>query len=243
MKRLAALLLGAMLMLTGCTGLKTSDLNGKNDTEAPQATVNGNNSDIDILSILTKAKTAKSFTNDAVSDSDLEIILKSGINAPSARNSQPWHFSVVKDTAILEEIASSMGSPGKQPPPTGGSAPPQGPTDGAMAPRLSITSSKVAIIISGTSKLSTDTFDCGLACQNMSITAMSLGYATKIVSSPSDAINGDQKAYFHELLGIPEGMNAVAVLMIGKSGEKVDAISGATTRNSFASVITYVNQK
>lgn len=243
MKRLAALLLGAMLMLTACTGVKTSDSNGKSDTETPQAAPNGNNNDIDILSILTQAKTAKSFTNDAVSDSDLEIILKSGINAPSARNSQPWHFSVVKDTAILKEIASSMGSPAVQPPPAGGTSPPQGQAGGAMAPRLSIASSKVAIIISGTNKLSTDTFDCGLACQNMSIAAMSLGYATKIVSSPSDAINGDKKAYFHELLGIPEGMNVVAVLMIGKSGEKVDAISGASARNSFASVVTYVNPK
>lgn len=106
---------------------------------------------------------------------DLEIILRAGINAPSAWNRQPWYFSAVCDQTILEEMEQSMGftpPPGRQIPPPGGAAqPPWG---------LSLSSAKVAIVISGASELSTDSFDCGLACQSMSIAAMVLGYGTKI---------------------------------------------------------------
>ncbi|MGQ9622358.1 MAG: nitroreductase family protein [Candidatus Caldatribacteriaceae bacterium] len=93
--------------------------------------------DIDILSVLTKARTAKAFTDEEVRDEDLEIILQARINALSARNRQPWHFSVVRDRAILEEIEQSVGFalPG------GVAQPPR---------RLFLSSAKVAIVVSGT---------------------------------------------------------------------------------------------
>lgn len=229
-----------------------------NASSVAEAATKAERSGIDIIDILTKARTAKSFTNEAIADEDLDVILKAGINAPSARNSQPWHFSVVRDAEILEEIESSMGGGGgMMVPPPGGQAPSQGgqtPPPGGPAPapaqgrvggaprRLSLASAKVAIVVSSTSNLSTDPFDCGLACQNMSVAAMVLGYATKIVSSPTDAINGARSDYFHKLLGIPKAMNAVAVLLIGVSDESVDAITGASTRKAFDDVVTYVTR-
>ena len=43
-----------------------------------------------------------------------------GINAPSAMNGQPWHFSVVTDAAVLQQISDGMsggmGFGGKTPP-------------------------------------------------------------------------------------------------------------------------------
>ncbi|MGQ9622357.1 MAG: hypothetical protein ACUVTO_02755 [Candidatus Caldatribacteriaceae bacterium] len=77
----------------------------------------------------------------------------------------------------------------------------------------------------------------------MSIAAMVLEYATKIVSSPVNAIDGEKKEYFYKLLGIPEGMHAVAVLLIGVSEERVDAITGATPRKAPGEVVTYVREK
>ncbi len=40
-----------------------------------------------------------------VSDTDMEKILKAGMAAPTARNSQPWEFIVVKDRKILDNLA------------------------------------------------------------------------------------------------------------------------------------------
>jgi len=248
-----------VLALTCFAGVELVRLHKKgNASSVAEAATKAERSHIDIIDVLTKVRTAKSFTNEAVADEDLDIILKAGINAPSARNSQPWHFSVVRDAEILKEIEAGMGGGGGMMiPPPGGQAPSQGgqtpPPGGPASPpaqgqvggvprRLSLASAKVAIVVSGTSNLSTDPFDCGLACQNMSVAAMVLGYATKIVSSPTDAINGARKDYFHELLGIPKGMNAIAVLLIGVSDESVDAITGASTRRAFDDVVTYVTR-
>lgn len=47
-------------------------------------------------------------------------------------------------------------------------------------------------------------FDVGLAAENMSIMAQSLGYGTKIIAAPINVINGDRKTEYQEKLGIPE---------------------------------------
>ncbi len=49
-----------------------------------------------------------------------------------------------------------------------------------------------------------------------------------------------KKEYFHKLLGIPEGMHTVAVLLVGVSEERVDAITSATPRKTPEEVVTYV---
>lgn len=55
-----------------------------------------------------------------------------------------------------------------------------------------------------------------------------------------NTINGEKKEYFHKLLGIPEGMHAVAVLLVGVSEERVDAITSTTPRKTPEEVVTYV---
>ena len=84
-------------------------------------------------------------------------------------------------------------------------------------------------------------FDAGLACENMSAMANLLGYGTKIISSPTMALNGEKKDEYRELLGIPEDMSATAVLLIGHTEGAVDSVSGATERNPFDDVVSLIN--
>ena len=86
-------------------------------------------------------------------------------------------------------------------------------------------------------------FDAGLACQNMSAEAQLLGYGTKIISSPTIALNGEEQEAFRELLGIPDDQSAVAVLLIGKAdtSSDADAVSAATTRKDTDEVVTKVS--
>ena len=79
----------------------------------------------------------------------------------------------------------------------------------------------------------------------MSVTANLLGYGTKIISSPTIALNGEKQQQYKELLGIPEDQAAVAVLLVGQqdktANEKtVDGFAGATTRSPMEQTITFV---
>ena len=75
-------------------------------------------------------------------------------------------------------------------------------------------------------------FDCGLAAQNMVIAASSLGYGVKIISSPTMTLNGANHDAICAKLGVDPSLQAVAVLLIGVPDESVDAVSGASTRET-----------
>ncbi len=128
-------------------------------------------------------------------------------------------------------------------PPTDAKAP-----DGAQAPaapaastKAGLTDAPLAIVISCADG---SEFDAALACQNMSAEAQLLGYGSKIISSATMALNGANKAEFDELLDIPEGYSAVAVLLVGKEDtsidETMDGYTGATSRNPFDDMVSYV---
>jgi len=58
--------------------------------------------------VILKGYSVKMFTSEAVKDSDLDLILKCGIKAPSARNSQGWKFTVIKNSALAGEVIKNI---------------------------------------------------------------------------------------------------------------------------------------
>ena len=107
----------------------------------------------------------RNYTSEQVSDSDLELILKCGIKAPSASNKQPWKFIAVKNLDLMKQMMAN------------------------------VTPGNVLIVICGPEAqdgLSVN-FDCGLAMENMDIAAQSLGLGTRIYGSPIRNINLSMK--------------------------------------------------
>ena len=288
LKHAGAAALALILLLSGCsqTAGQTSD------QEAGEGT---GNSDTQALTLVTDIPTTQYFTDEAVKEEDVATILTAGVNAPSATNGQPWHFTAITDQAVLQQIADDMsgGFPaGMQPPAEGEggtdipSAPPEGwdenmelpegvepsegwdenlelpegvqpPTagDGESAPpslsgsgdgsgaapaKADITGAPLAIVISCAEG---SELDAGLACQTMSVAAQLLGYGTKILTSPTIALNGENQEEYRQLLGIPEGYSAAAILLVGHadtSAEEADGVTGATERNPLEEQVTYV---
>ena len=80
----------------------------------------------------------------------------------------------------------------------------------------------------------------------MSVTAQLLGYGTKILTAPTIALNGENQEEYRQLLGIPEGYSAAAVLLVGyadSSAQEADGATGATERNPLNEQVTYVTAK
>ncbi len=307
MKRCALLVIIvlASVLLGGCSQtqeeiLVTEVSYGVNDTVS-----------MDAVSTLRDIATTQYFTEQAVAEEDIETIVQAGINAPSAMNGQPWHFSVITDAEVLQQISDGMGGgmgfggmrpsgegdmempEGMTPPegmdgempegfdgtmpegdfaeemggerpegmelpedfdgtmpegmeiPDDGEAPaapamPSGGSSGGVS-KAGITDAPLVIVIS--CKEGSE-LDAGLACQNMSATAQLLGYGTKIISSPTIALNGSEQDTYRELLGIPEEYSAAAILLIGYEDtsvdENIDGYTGATSRNNEEDMVTYI---
>ncbi|HPY67437.1 MAG TPA: nitroreductase family protein [Bacteroidales bacterium] len=106
------------------------------------------------------------FTSDPVSDADIDLIVRSGLKAPSARNGQPWKFTVLKDPALVASAITNA-NPGN-----------------------------VVFVVSapetGDQGMSYD-FDCALATENMYLAAQALGLGARIYTGPVRIINSSKR--------------------------------------------------
>jgi len=109
-----------------------------------------------VTDLLLSAWSPRNYTDVPVADQQIDMILQCGIKAPSSRNGQPWHFTVLKNEALMKEIIPN------------------------------ITPGNVIIVISGkvSQSGSTPDFDCGLTTQNMFIAATSMGLGARIYGGP-----------------------------------------------------------
>lgn len=172
--------------------------------------------------------------------------MEAGLATTSAINQQPWFFVVLTNEDTMTEISASMsfGRPAGAPP--AGAAPagnvPAAPPAGASAAKAGFGDSPAAILI----YMNTDTpspnpnFDCGLACQSMVVAANALGYGTKIISSPTMALNGENHDALCEKLGVDPALQAVAVLLLGNVDTDIDGATGSSVRSPLMEKVSFI---
>ena len=197
--------------------------------------------------------TTQAFTDEKVPEEDIRTILQAGLAAESAINQQPWFFVALTDQEVMKEISGSgmsfgapggapggapSGAPGAAPGKMDGKEPPKGDMPPmATGAKASVGDSPLAILVYVNEKSMSPnpSFDCGLAVQNMYLAAASLGYGAKVVSSPTNALNGEKHDEFCEKFGVDPEMKAVAVLLVGKADLSADATSSASVREGLES--------
>lgn len=59
---------------------------------------------MDLFDALFNRRSIRKYTNKNISESDINKILRAAMYAPSAMNNQAWHFVVIDDKKIIEEI-------------------------------------------------------------------------------------------------------------------------------------------
>jgi nitroreductase len=118
-----------------------------------------------VTDVILKGYSAKVFTTVPVTDREIDLIVKCGMQAQSGMNRQPWKFTVIKDQARTGEILPN------------------------------ITAGNILIIISGQKQQdgSVSLFDCGLATQNMFVAAEGLGLGAHIYAGPVAKLNSAWK--------------------------------------------------
>ena len=162
-----------------------------------------------VSDLILNSYSARTFTSEPVSMEDLEVILKCGIKAPSARNLQQWKFIVVRDHSLMQQM---MGN--------------------------NITEGNVLITVCGpdAQENSITDFDCGLATENMTVAAQSLGLGARIYAGTIPNINSTMR----QTLQIPDDYRAIVVLRVGHIENGGDAVTAASPRNSYEEVVTFL---
>jgi len=60
---------------------------------------------MEVLEAIFTRRSIRKFTGRKISEEDLKTVIKAGFCAPSAHNKQPWHFIIVREKDVLENIS------------------------------------------------------------------------------------------------------------------------------------------
>jgi nitroreductase len=64
---------------------------------------------MDVIKAIRERRSIRKYKPTEVSEESIDIILQAGRWAPSASNRQPWHFIVVRDSALRKKLADAHG--------------------------------------------------------------------------------------------------------------------------------------
>lgn len=152
---------------------------------------------MDILEAIFTRRSIRKYTGEAVSEQELETVLRAGFHAPSAHNFKPVEFIVIKDKNKFQSIANFH-------------------PYAKMLPQA-----EVSIIICGDMKKQEMTGflieDCSAAIQNMLLAAHGMGLgAVWCGLYPVEELTTNMK----EVCSIPEDIIPVGMLVLGRKGEE-----------------------
>jgi nitroreductase len=58
----------------------------------------------DVFEVINNRRSVREYKSDQLSDEEIQKILNAAIMAPTARGEQPWHFTIIQDKKLLDEI-------------------------------------------------------------------------------------------------------------------------------------------
>lgn len=168
---------------------------------------------MEVLHAISSRRSHRAYKEDQLTEEALSAILRAGLEAPSARNHQPWHFSVVQNKELIQEIhdeaAQVMGKGG--------------------SPRFADPDFQIfyyaptVVFIFGEKNFSWTEVDCGIAVENMALAAEGLGIGSVILGLPAPAFKGQKADELRERLQCPEGYDFVVALALGYATDQKEA--------------------
>lgn len=157
-----------------------------------------------VLEVIKKRSSARAYSAENLTKSELDIILKAGLQAPTGMNRQEIRFSVVSgDNPILAELDEEKRRLRGQ----------------EKQPHNFYYEAPVLIFLSAEDEFKWSKVDAGIAVQNMTLAAESLGLGTLIIGCVYDALHGEKKEYFSQKLQIPEGYSFQIALAVGHKAD------------------------
>ncbi|MBQ3223975.1 MAG: nitroreductase family protein [Clostridia bacterium] len=165
-----------------------------------------------VLQAIADRRSIRSYKPEQITDEQLSAIMTAALQAPSARNSQPWHFTVVQDKALIERINESFRTEFLK---QVGDSPMRAHIED---PAYSVFYHAPTVIFVSTNMDGARVYarhDCGLAVENIALAAHSLGLGTVILGMPREAFTGPDGDEFRSLLQFPEGYDFMVAVSVG----------------------------
>ncbi len=169
-----------------------------------------------VRSILDR-RSNRGYTGAAVTEEQIEILKQCALAAPSARNEQSWHFTFVTDSELVREVELEAIAEAERR------------NDEFF---LKITNSRngkifydapLVVFISGDKDSKWRQLDAGIAAQNLTLAAHSLGLGSVMIGLCGIAFEGEKSAELGEKLAFPENYVFSIAVCIGEPSVSKEA--------------------
>lgn len=171
-----------------------------------------------IIDAIQKRSTTRGYTSEPLTKEELDILIQSGLQAPTATNRQEIHFTVLNgDNPILKELEDEKNRLREIENP----------------PQNFYYEAPTVVILSADSSFKWSSVDAGIAVENMALAAEALGLGNVILGCIDDALKGEKREYFSKALHFPENYEYKIAIAFGhkataKEPHTYDAASQVT---------------
>jgi len=152
---------------------------------------------MDALKNIFTRRSIRKYTQKPITEEIIKDLIDAGMHAPSARNHQPWHFVVIDNRAILDQLSE---------------VPPHA---------KMLKQAPLAILICGDKNIQEEEGyiiqDCSAATQNVMLAAHARGLGTVWLGIYP---RGERMLKVSELLEIPDHVLPVSLISIGYPDEQ-----------------------
>lgn len=125
----------------------------------------------EVIKAIMNRRSTRKYKEEQISEEELQTILEAGIQAPSAINSQSWHFTVIQDRNTINLMSDKSKEVMRQ-------------SDNENIVNIGENAVNIfynaptVIILSGKEEVSSSLVDCSAAIENMLIASESIGLGT-----------------------------------------------------------------
>ncbi len=152
---------------------------------------------MDTLNAIKRRSSTRGYTEEKLTQAELDTIIDAGLMAPTATNRQEINFSVLDgDNPVLAELQSDL---------TGGRPSPQNFYYGAPT----------VIFLSGETAFHWSAVDAGIAVENMALAAEELGLGSLIIGCVRGVLEGEKQDYYAKKLGFADGYQYLIAIAVG----------------------------
>lgn len=172
----------------------------------------------EVLKTIEERSSIRAYTNERLTDEEIKTLITAALQAPTARNMQEVHVSVVDGgNTILKEIDTECKL-------TMLSTAPDEETKSKIEsnPNNFYYNAPMVFILSADKHFKWSKLDAGIAAQSIALAAQSMDLGSLIIGIIDDAMRGEKEKYFAEKLNfLVDYEFAIAVAVGHKATEKV----------------------
>ncbi len=179
------------------------------------------------LELIASRRSHRAYAPTPLTQEQIDALLKAAVESPSAVNRQPWHFTVVRNQELLGELNKAVWERMMERNPD------------ARSPRFADKDFHVfyhapcVIFISGMPDFHYTPIDGGIAVENITLAAESMGLGSVILGMPREAFLGNKAEEFRKALQFPEGWDFVIAIAVGIPADTKPAHEVKADRISF----------